>query len=669
MRTITRDFFTVRDNWFRNLSSTVIPSNIQSLIQLGDNFSLPFPKKDSLTMEFIKNVENNIRKLPVASQTCVRNRSAPIINRLPSYSFPHSYALEELNRLASATSSFLKENPNLILTRADKGNVTVALNRDDYIQKMEALLNDRETYTVVRRDPSKTITSNLRDLLSRWKSSDFISSFTYKSLYCSDGILPRAYGLPKIHKVNCPLRIIVSCVDSPLYSLALFLHKIMYKYFPKPESHILNSFQLVKRLSNIRIEDNYRLISLDVVSLFTNIPLDMAVDSISNRWNYLSDNISIPKNEFLMAVNLVLRSTFFKFNNIIYQQTFGTPMGSPLSPVIADIVLQDLESRALGTLDFVLPFYFRYVDDVVCAAPSDSLEHVLNVFNSFHPRLQFTLEVGELNTLNFLDVSLIIRDNHIIFDLYRKPSFSGRYLNFWSQHPVCQKRGTVIGLVDRVFHLSDPVFHEKNFEFIINILLDNSYPIDFIFRTIRERIKKLFHDSLCLERPRDLQNTSVFFTVPFVSSISEKFKGITEDLNMRISYQSLNKLSRFIKVHKDPLPDSSRRNVVYKINCESCDASYVGQTGRQLHTRISEHKNQIRHNTTNHSVITEHRLNFDHNFAWDKVEILDTEPFYSKRLMSEMLFIKRQRNSINLQTDVQGLHHTYASTVERLPPL
>jgi predicted GIY-YIG superfamily endonuclease len=242
-------------------------------------------------------------------------------------------------------------------------------------------------------------------------------------------------------------------------------------------------------------------------------------------------------------------------------------------------------------------------------------------------------------------------------------------LNFFSQHPVCQKRGTIIGLIDRVFHLSNPAFHVKNFELIINILLDNSYPIDFIFQTLRERIKKLINASNNSEQPNDMQNTSVFFTVPFVSSISEKFRGVTKDLNMRISYQSLNKLSRFIKVHKDPLPDSSKRNVVYKINCKSCDASYVGQTGRQLHTRISEHKNQIRHNTTNHSVITEHRLNYNHDFAWDEVEILDTEPFYNKRLMSEMLFIKRQKNSINLQTDVQNLHHTYASTIERLPLL
>lgn len=99
--------------------------------------------------------------------------------------------------------------------------------------------------------------------------------------------------------------------------------------------------------------------------------------------------------EFISAVRFVLDSTFFTFNGIIYQQTFDTPMGSPLSPIMTDIVLQDLEERALTSLNFTPSFYVRYVDDIALAAPSSALEHTLSVFNSFHPRLQFTMEIGE----------------------------------------------------------------------------------------------------------------------------------------------------------------------------------------------------------------------------------------------------------------------------------
>ena len=137
-------------------------------------------------------------------------------------------------------------------------------------------------------------------------------------------------------------------------------------------------------------------------------------------------------------------------------------------------------------------------------------------------------------------------------------------------------------------------------------------------------------------------------------------------MNVRISYSSLNKLNRFIRTHKDSLCEASNRNVVYKINCKDCDASYVGQTGRQLRTRIAEHRNNIKYKTSDRSVITDHRIEFGHDFSWDAVEILDNEPIYHKKAISEMLFINRQKNSINLQTDTAGLHSSYVPVINRL---
>ena len=83
---------------------------------------------------------------------------------------------------------------------------------------------------------------------------------------------------------------------------------------------------------------------------------------------------------------------------------------------------------------------------------------------------------------------------------------------------------------------------------------------------------------------------------------------------------------KYIKVQKDICPHISKSIVVYKISCSNCDASYVGQMGRQMKTRITEHCNHIRHNTSVRSVITEHRLQYDHDFQWDNVKILDEEP-------------------------------------------
>ncbi|XP_025266265.1 uncharacterized protein LOC112638541 isoform X2 [Camponotus floridanus] len=82
---------------------------------------------------------------------------------------------------------------------------------------------------------------------------------------------------------------------------------------------------------------------------------------------------------------------------------------------------------------------YRYVYDVVLAAPSSMLSTILDTFNSFHTRLQFTMEESADNRLNFLDVTIILEDGLIHFNWFHKPTFSGRYLHFESRHPLCQK--------------------------------------------------------------------------------------------------------------------------------------------------------------------------------------------------------------------------------------
>jgi len=140
-------------------------------------------------------------------------------------------------------------------------------------------------------------------------------------------------------------------------------------------------------LSEKRVENDDVLISLDVTSLFTNVPLN--------------------------SIKFIFSSTYFTFNNVIYKQTFGTPMGSPLSPVIADIVMRDLENDCLRKLNFELTLYYRYVDDIVLTSPVD-------------------------RSINFLDLRLTITNNIIYIDWFQKKTFSGRFLSFHSNHPMCQ---------------------------------------------------------------------------------------------------------------------------------------------------------------------------------------------------------------------------------------
>lgn len=68
-------------------------------------------------------------------------------------------------------------------------------------------------------------------------------------------------------------------------------------------------------------------------------------------------------------------------------------MWSPLFPIIADIIMQDLELEALNSLTYPVLFYLRYVDDIALSIPKDNIEDTLNTFNSTHTRVTFTYKL------------------------------------------------------------------------------------------------------------------------------------------------------------------------------------------------------------------------------------------------------------------------------------
>lgn len=101
-------------------------------------------------------------------------------------------------------------------------------------------------------------------------------------------------------------------------------------------------------------------------------------------------------------------------------------MGSPLSPILADIVLDDLETQCLGELNFDIPFFYRYVDDILTFLPKNKVDTTLAIFNNYHLRMKFTLEVENNGTINFLDTMVIRDNNKLITNWYQKPTYSGR---------------------------------------------------------------------------------------------------------------------------------------------------------------------------------------------------------------------------------------------------
>jgi len=331
-------------------------------------------------------------------------------------------------------------------------------------------------------------------------------------------------------------------------------------------------------------------------------------------------------------------------------------MGSPLSPILADIVMDDLETNCLRNLNFTIHTYYRYVDDIFLIIPMTKIIGLLTTFNSYHPRLKFTYEVENNNSLSFLDVLLVRSDNMLISNWYRKSTFSGRYINFYSNHPPQYKLNTITNLVDHAILLSDAQFHKDNIRIVKDILGNNGYPKHIINKRINDRCKNIaFNKEKSMSKE---DNKGYTLMVPFVDKASHDLKRILKNL-IDVRFTIPKKLNCLIKKGKDQLNKAQVTEVVYKLNCKNCDKVYIGQTKRHLGTRVKEHLNNIKSTSNNYSVVSNHRLLFNHDFQWDKPNILHKERNRNKREIAEMFLIKKHDNNINLQKDTENLNSIY----------
>lgn len=230
-------------------------------------------------------------------------------------------------------------------------------------------------------------------------------------------------------------------------------------------------------------------------------------------------------------------------------------------------------------------------------------------------------------------------------------------------------------MCDRIFKLSHPRYHTSNLHSVIAILSDSDYPLKFIFNILSKRLRNLINFSRdnIFSTSNPLPNNSIcnshptpspsFFIIPYISNLSDKISMIFRNLNRSPAFVVHNKLNIFIKLHKDNL--SKFKDVVYKLNCIDCNASFVGQTSKQLHTRLKKHKANISAPTDSLSIVSTHRLT-GHEFNWDEVLVLDEEPVYRRRLFSEMLHISSQGNSLNIQNDTLLLDASYSWIIDKL---
>ena len=222
-------------------------------------------------------------------------------------------------------------------------------------------------------------------------------------------ILLRLALLVSMHKFSysdlfSKLHLTVSSIGTFNYNLACFLCDLLSPLVPNDYS-CKDTFSFVSQIKNANLSKKF-LVSYNVTSLFTNIPLQETIDIAINLIFNHNPNLNITRKELKKLFLFATSKTHFIFNSKFYNQIDGVAMGSPLAPVLANIFMGFYESKWPNEYNLNKPkFYYRYVDDILAAFDNkqDSL-NFLNFLNDRHANITFTIEKQINHVTAFLDV-------------------------------------------------------------------------------------------------------------------------------------------------------------------------------------------------------------------------------------------------------------------------
>ena len=136
-------------------------------------------------------------------------------------------------------------------------------------------------------------------------------------------------------------------------------------------------------------------------SLFTGIPLQLALDCTENDIKNSTVELPLPTDDIMDLLNLCLTSTLFQYHDKHCKQLHCTAMGFPVSVVVAEIVMQNIEEQALATYTRTIPLWLRYVDDKFTAVHKDGIDDFREHLNRHNVDIQFTKEIEENGMIPF----------------------------------------------------------------------------------------------------------------------------------------------------------------------------------------------------------------------------------------------------------------------------
>ena len=588
----------------RNLSSCKLSDDQLDVLKHGLTFGIE-PRKLNRTDIFVtfelilRFFTSDLKKADLEGE--MKSQLSHMAN-----SYYHSYKPSKSHLKKHHILQSLKRNKSIVILKPDKGNAVVILDRSIYNEQIYNILRDETKFSKLSVDPTITRQTKLQTFLRRLKKFGLFSEKVYEDIYPSGAQPARIYGLPKIHKVKSdqeipPFRPIISSLGTYNYNLSKWLVSLLGPLVPDEHS-TKDTFTFISELKKVDISEKF-LVSYDVVSLFTNIPLretiDIAVDLIlkSNR------SLKVSRKDLVQLFMFATAETHFIFDGAMYDQIDGVAMGSPLGPVLANLFMSHHENGWIKDYNQGhIHFYRRYVDDIFAVFDShDEANKFLEYINSKHPNIKFTMEVEVSNCLAFLDV-LVTNSDKKSTSVFRKLTFTGLLTNFFSYTGETYKIGLIKNQLYRAYHISSSwqIFHDE-LSRIYKILLKNSFPRFIIDRVVKNFIEKqVERGKVPTKEQKECNDTPDvrYFKLPYRGKVSELLQAKLDKVSSSFCKTAKAKIAFLpFKIGqyfspKDPVPKKYKSNVVYQFVCAGCNAMYIGETTVHYSTRIHQHFNK-----------------------------------------------------------------------------
>ena len=576
-----------------NLSNLEL-SNIQKdVLCRGVDFGIPHQSsKEEVLCEFEVFYRSLAEFSPASKAAVAQCRSS-------LEGLAHEYANKEndlrsfsLTREHMKALKDLRRNDTVVVTKPDKGRATVILNRADYVEKMMTILNDGSKFVklgpVDTHDRTSNAEASLNGYLSELRSTGEITDELFDSVRSVGATRPRLYGLPKIHKTGNPLRPILSVTGSPQFHVSQWLCRILDPVLKMYNTRcVKDSFAFIDLLKENAVYSSGHMCSFDVVSLFTNVPLEETIDICANAL-YRNDDAeptALSEDSFRTLLRTVTSGVEFSFNGTMYRQIDGVAMGSPLGPVLANIFVGYWEScvpdKAWPSL------YCRFVDNSFAYFESRQLsKELLDCLNNLPPSSKFTCEHEENGRLPFMDVLVEkSEDDTAVTSVYRKPTFTGLYITWDSYCSTKYKVNLVKSLVHRAKRLCSSSKLKNEMDTLKSIFIKNGYPEDLLAKLIVTQVKGTTEYG-----PR---RCPVYLRLPWKgqwsSYMARTITSVARSAYYAVDVRVVYSTSRAFHLTKDVLPTHHKSNVIYQFECRRCESRYVGRTVQRLNARIRQH--------------------------------------------------------------------------------